>query len=178
MVVSMLPNIKDVTFRIDDEVRIPQKIDYTQIGLVQRLKNNEAGGVLYLNVLYLSYVDSEKSTGSVMEGVGFLKLVCRTKDPQKVQVQMKSSSDQNISAWCDYIRTDKKWIAIKPDLPSIIPPWDTCLIPIDFESYSFGEVIRPISPEGKALDYIFTASGGQIPKSNLRSLLRYVMKQR
>lgn len=175
---KMLHNIEDVTFRIDDEVRTPQKIDYTQIGLVQRLKNNEAGGVQYLNVLYLSYVDSERSTGLVMEGVAFLKLACRTKNPQKVQVQMKSSSDQNISAWCDYIRTDKKWIAIKPDLPSITPPWDSCLIPIEFKSYSFGEVIRPMSPEGRALDYVFTASGGKIPKTTLRSLLKAVMKQR
>jgi len=173
----MVNNIKDVTFRIDDEVRAPQKIDYTQIGLVQRLKNNEAGGVLYLNVLFLSYVDSEKSTGSVMEDVSFLKLVCRSKNPQKVQVQMKSSSDQNISAWCDYVRTDKKWIAIKPDLPSTKPPWDSCIIPIEFESYSFEEDIRPMSSEGQALDHIFTASGGQIPKTKIRSLLKYVMKQ-
>jgi hypothetical protein len=173
----MVNTIKDVTFRIDDEVRPPQKIDYTQIGLVQRLKNNEAGGVLYLNVLYLSYADSEKSAGSGVEGVSFLKLACRSKSPQKVQVQMKSSSDQHISAWCDYVRTHKKWIAIKPNQPSITPPWDSCLIPIEFESYSFGEDIKPISSEGQALDYIFTASGGQIPKTIVRSLLKYVMKQ-
>jgi hypothetical protein len=177
MVAKMVNTIKDVAFRIDDEVRAPEKIDYTQTGLVQRLNNNEAGGVLYLNVLYLSYLDSEKSTGSVMEGVSFLKLVCRSKSPQKVQVQMKSSSDQNISAWCDYVRTHKKWIAIKPNQPSIIPPWDSCLIPIEFESYNFGEVVRPISSEGQALDYIFIASGGQIPKTIVRSLLKYVMKQ-
>jgi hypothetical protein len=169
---------KDITFRIDDEVRAPEKIDYTQTGLVQRLKNNEAGGVLYLNVLYLSYADSEKSAGSGVEGVSFLKLACRSKSPQKVQVQVKSSSDQNISAWCDFVRTHKKWIAIKPNQPSLTPPWDSCLIPIEFESYNFGEVVRPISSEGQALDYIFTASGGQIPKTIVRSLLKYVIKQR
>ena len=178
MVVKMENNRKGVTFRIDDEIRAPGKIDYTQIGLVQRLKNNEVGGILHLNVLYLSYVDSEKSAGSGVEGVSFLKLACRSKSPQKVQVQMKSSFDQNISAWCDYVRTHKKWIAIKPNQPSTKPPWDSCLVPIEFESFSFGEAIRPESIEGKALDYIFTASGGQIPKTLVRSLLKYVMKQR
>jgi hypothetical protein len=175
---KMINTTEEVTFRIDDEVRPPEKIDYTQIGLVQRMKNNEAGGVMHLNVLYLSYVDSEKSAGSGVEGVSFLKLACRSKSPEKVQVQTKSSSDLNISAWCDYVRTHKKWLAIKPNEPSTTPPWDTCLIPIEFESYSFGEVIKPISIEGKALDYIFTASGGQIPKTLVGSLLNYVTKQR
>ena len=95
----MSTDIKEINYRVDEIFRSPEKADYTQVGLVQRLQHNQAGGFLVWNVLYLSHSDSGNGNGSETDDVTFLRLLCRGEGPQKVQVQIKTTSDEDILAW-------------------------------------------------------------------------------
>ena len=169
----MSTNKIDINFRVDENFRSPEKEDYTQIGLVQRLQNEENKGVLYWNVLYLSHSETDNSSVSETDEVTFLRLVCRGDPPHKVQVQIKSNRDENTLAWCDYLRTNAIWLAVIPEVKPTNPPWNVYGVPIEMGSYIFGEQIKPKNDAGQALDYLFSASGGQIPKSGLRSIFSF-----
>ena len=162
---------KVINYSVDETVRSPEKADHTRTGLVQRLQPTQAGAFLVWNVMYLSHTEPGSGGESVAGDVSFLRLQCRGESPQKVQVQIKTTPDEDILAWCDYIRTNRIWMAVIPGEKPAEPPWDVYGVPIQMGYFKFKENIRPKSRAGKALDYIFTASGGEIPKSAFRSML-------
>ena len=164
---------KEIDFRVDETFRPPEEADYNEIGLVQKLQHNQAGGRLVWNVMYLSHSDAGSEGAEETEDVTFLRLLCRGESAQKVQVQIKMYADGEILAWCDYIRTNSTWMAVLPEAKPAEPPWNVYGVPIEMGSFIFGENVKPKSKEGKALDYTFTASGGEIPKSFFRSLLGF-----
>ena len=168
---------KEIHFRIDDRVRIWQEVEYTQTGLVQRVKNNPVGGVWHVNVLSLAYQRSGNKDESEIGDMTYLGLVCNASNPQKVQVQLRSSLDPNILAWCDYLRTEKRWIAVIPEVKPNNPPWSACTVPIELTPYCFQAVAGPEGREAKALDFIFMASGGRIPESKWRHLMNLFKKK-
>jgi len=170
-------NKKENTFEIDHRMRLPEEVDPARIGLIQRVQNKEGGGAYRFNVLYLASQASGNPSAEDTGDIARLVLFCRAGNPIKVQVQRMTGLDPKVSAWCDYLRIEKRWVAVIPETKPTGSPWDVCLTPIDLEHYSFRENAHPESREGQALDFIFTASGGQIPDSTwLHSLFDYFVK--
>jgi len=145
----MLNNHKGSAFGIDDRMRLPARGGPNPHWPGAESANNQAGCAYAFNVLYLSCQNSGDPS-DVHTGRPHLPCpVCRARDPQKVQVQMMTGSDTGISAWCDYLRTEKWWVAVIPERKPAGPPWDACLIPIDLEAYSFSKK-RPSGNHGRA----------------------------